>query len=773
MNWKNNSWSICQKIPKGQDISYDDIHELIRDLSFKVLFELEEPKLQDRVRLQVFANGTSRNDLARTRPNSWIVYREYAMAVDHLQNFVATKDEEELEQARRFALKAVSSDPYYEQPLYLLLRVGIAYLNMGKENNAERLSRYIVSIRSDSFSAWYSWGLALHMMKLDEEAIECFNEILKPNIIENRDLDIYIHANVMKAVSLRRLKRLDEALYYFKKSLYMDKSNGFAWGHYGLTLEAKLDEQAHNESASQRFSEERNEVLLAYLKAIKYFPEFVSVRSALARIYLERGLNTTDDDKRDFYKREAKLQCEKAREYRKKIEVLSDYNRACFLITCGSEDLARKYLENAVKNKNVPPPKWLKADPDWKAAKEQEWFKNLLEGLKKSDNNNSEKIDIITKTAIKTMINREIEKDSLLFYETDIEDLEGLVNILKKSEDALSKYLMEKYGKELSAALVQEAPLELEIGSKNLLDYLNSAREKMRTHLSKRTYETLIKTNFHRRKQPLLNKLAENAADPMRRHMKRSRLMCCLLKLLNDSLKDPDLFDPDRFKHVKLQEEIKSQAIYNINKPDLPILLFSWTKIPGTDDERLKEFLKKRYHIDWVYTAGFVKSEDGKTINISKEDITLSLTLNDEESDVILKIDNIETDKFIAKKENGELKIYLIINRKLLNRKLLNAAYNEKINGNLTEPELREHLRKCVHKENAYNRARIYALDGKPREALMALSIALHFKYIIPDDARFEPDFESIRREPDFQDLLKSGFSEKRTHLSDASTFLE
>jgi hypothetical protein len=277
--------------------------------------------------------------------------------------------------------------------------------------------------------------------------------------------------------------------------------------------------------------------------------------------------------------------------------------------------------------------------------------------------------------------------------------------------------------------------------------------------------------------------------------MKRSRLMCCLLKLLNDSLKDPDLFDPDRFKHVKLQEEIKSQAIYNINKPDLPILLFSWTKIPGTDDERLKEFLKKRYHIDWVYTAGFVKSEDGKTINISKEDITLSLTLNDEESDVILKIDkeditlsltlndeesdvilkidNIETDKVIAKNENGELKIYLIINRKLLNRKLLNAAYNEKINGNLTEPELREHLRKCVHKENAYNRARIYALDGKPREALMALSIALHFKYIIPDDARFEPDFESIRREPDFQDLLKSGFSEKRTHLSDASTFLE
>ena len=86
--------------------------------------------------------------------------------------------------------------------------------------------------------------------------------------------------------------------------------------------------------------------------------------------------------------------------------------------------------------------------------------------------------------------------------------------------------------------------------------------------------------------------------------------------------------------------------------------VFSWTKKQGTDDEKLKVFLTKRYHIDWTYTAGFVKSEDGKTINISNEDITISLALNNDESEVILKIDNIETDTFIVKKENGELNIY-------------------------------------------------------------------------------------------------------------------
>jgi hypothetical protein len=86
--------------------------------------------------------------------------------------------------------------------------------------------------------------------------------------------------------------------------------------------------------------------------------------------------------------------------------------------------------------------------------------------------------------------------------------------------------------------------------------------------------------------------------------------------------------------------------------------VFSWTKIPGTDDKRIREFLRKKYHIDWVSTAEISKSEDGKTIRISKEDTTLSLTLNDNDSDVILKIDNNETDKFITDERNGELNIY-------------------------------------------------------------------------------------------------------------------
>ena len=90
--------------------------------------------------------------------------------------------------------------------------------------------------------------------------------------------------------------------------------------------------------------------------------------------------------------------------------------------------------------------------------------------------------------------------------------------------------------------------------------------------------------------------------------------------------------------------------------------VFSWPRVPGTDERKLKDFLERFYDIDWVHTARVAKSEDGKTISISKDDKTLSLTLNNDDSEVILKIDDIETDKnkFMAKEENGELKIYNI-----------------------------------------------------------------------------------------------------------------
>jgi protein-disulfide isomerase len=96
----------------------------------------------------------------------------------------------------------------------------------------------------------------------------------------------------------------------------------------------------------------------------------------------------------------------------------------------------------------------------------------------------------------------------------------------------------------------------------------------------------------------------------------------------------------------------------DIFQPELGKYLFSWEKVPGNDGVKLIDFLKKNYGVDWVEEAQIHKSDDGKTIRITAEKNILSLSLNDENADVNLIIDDVRTYKFIVKKENGELNIY-------------------------------------------------------------------------------------------------------------------
>ncbi len=70
--------------------------------------------------------------------------------------------------------------------------------------------------------------------------------------------------------------------------------------------------------------------------------------------------------------------------------------------------------------------------------------------------------------------------------------------------------------------------------------------------------------------------------------------------------------------------------------------LFSWDEIPGSDNRRLIEFLKKNFGIDWVKTTKIEKTK------------------------LITKIENGRTVEFIAETENGELNIYEKNTRKMI-----------------------------------------------------------------------------------------------------------
>jgi len=86
--------------------------------------------------------------------------------------------------------------------------------------------------------------------------------------------------------------------------------------------------------------------------------------------------------------------------------------------------------------------------------------------------------------------------------------------------------------------------------------------------------------------------------------------------------------------------------------------LFSWNEVPGNHNGRLIEFIEQRFDTDWVKAANIEKIDNGKTIRVSSEKNYLLLSLNDEETEVDLKIDDERTAKFIVKAEKGKLNIY-------------------------------------------------------------------------------------------------------------------
>ena len=86
--------------------------------------------------------------------------------------------------------------------------------------------------------------------------------------------------------------------------------------------------------------------------------------------------------------------------------------------------------------------------------------------------------------------------------------------------------------------------------------------------------------------------------------------------------------------------------------------LFSWEIIPGNGNGRLLEILMQNFSIEWVKAAKINKNDDGKTIRLTNGTNFLSLTLNNEKTNVNLEIDDGRTDEFIVKTENSELNIY-------------------------------------------------------------------------------------------------------------------
>lgn len=117
--------------------------------------------------------------------------------------------------------------------------------------------------------------------------------------------------------------------------------------------------------------------------------------------------------------------------------------------------------------------------------------------------------------------------------------------------------------------------------------------------------------------------------------------------------------------------------------------LFNWGKIPDEDKEKLKELLRQKYGINWIKSANITPSEDSKTITISFQNKSFSLTLGTIK--VNLEIDNFRTYEFIAKYENGKVNVYDIDDKEVPNDEVkLNGFKSRWIKCKVNDPHINE-----------------------------------------------------------------------------------
>jgi hypothetical protein len=109
---------------------------------------------------------------------------------------------------------------------------------------------------------------------------------------------------------------------------------------------------------------------------------------------------------------------------------------------------------------------------------------------------------------------------------------------------------------------------------------------------------------------------------------------------------DPQ-FIADRYE-IKDDDELK--------KLKARMTLFSWDKIPGDDDGKLKAFLSQKFG---VKISAIQKSKENViTATIATGSNTISLEIDRSKMEVMLKKEGVEADRLLARRENSEIIIY-------------------------------------------------------------------------------------------------------------------
>ncbi len=119
------------------------------------------------------------------------------------------------------------------------------------------------------------------------------------------------------------------------------------------------------------------------------------------------------------------------------------------------------------------------------------------------------------------------------------------------------------------------------------------------------------------------------------------------------------------FYRLNMEKEITLYSVPSFSKwiqvLNEKTYIFCWDKIPGNDEDRLKEFLIQNYCVEWV-RAAIIEKIDENRIKLSIEDKYVLLQLKNEKTRMNLFISDGRRYEFFVENENGRLNVYTRIN---------------------------------------------------------------------------------------------------------------
>jgi hypothetical protein len=101
---------------------------------------------------------------------------------------------------------------------------------------------------------------------------------------------------------------------------------------------------------------------------------------------------------------------------------------------------------------------------------------------------------------------------------------------------------------------------------------------------------------------------------------------------------------------------ISNQKINNYTEK----YLYNWNVSGNDSKEELERALRDNFRIDWVEDANINKSNDNRTIYITKDDDSAEIIMDEKKEKATLKISDDQTYELKVKTENGKLKIYYV-----------------------------------------------------------------------------------------------------------------